>query len=116
MSARDFQPALFHFSGAAVAMLNKIAADLEKQQGEPVACFGVRCGEFFLNSGARGRGVLIGVWSRSELPAVIAPLIQIVDSVPVHFWVRPEDEPHFSGKVIDWDAAGGAFLREPEVG
>jgi hypothetical protein len=56
--------------------------------------------------------VVIGIYPQSQF-AEVAHGIQVVSGVPLIFFTTEEYRPKFDGKVLDYTAQAGFFMRLP---
>jgi hypothetical protein len=113
MSDSDIPRANFTISEQAKAGIARIRREYDALfPNDPAAVISVAWGIAMTDAGPRFEGVVIGIYPQSQF-AEVAHGIQVVSGVPLIFFTTAEYRPKFDGKVLDYTAQAGFFMRLP---
>jgi len=108
----DIPVANFTISDAAKRGIDLVREAFNARSSEPAALACIGWGRLTPHSGPPSENVVVSFYGQSYVSQV-AKAIQNVSGVKVVFFASPKDYPKFNGKVLDFAAARGFFLREP---
>lgn len=106
----DVLPANFTISVAAKHEIENLRRQWNEQSPDPAAVLMVGWGLFRFNSGQQAENVVVSLYGESQL-AQVAHGIQEVSGTKLVFFTTPEYHHKFEGKVLDFAADQGFFLR-----
>lgn len=112
MNDPGIPPARFTISPAARREIETLSASWNAASPDPAGGVWVSWAEWRPHAGRPRHGVFVTVYGR-RYGEMISAEVQEVSGLPVLFTVRPDDAHRFDGKVVDFAAEQGFFLREP---
>lgn len=111
MNENDFPKVNFRFSQSALLEIGRMREEWNRTLPEAAAALCVGWSETFLKDGHKGEGVFISFYTERQMPEM-SFAIQRVQGEEVVFFVLPDGERRFAGKILDFEPGTGFVLHE----